>query len=128
MAAHLLQSYGSDARVVLALIDTDPLLAARMAPDLPVIFAEAAFAARYEMAMTVSDVLARRTRLSLIDRAHGLPAANDVAAMLGDALGWDVAERDLQVASYRAMVEDLHMPPAMRHRPDPVSCPRKPKA
>lgn len=109
VAAHLLRSYGSDARIVLELIDADPLLAARMAPDLPVVFAEAAFAARYEMAMTVSDVLARRTRLSLIDRAHGLPVANDVAAMLGDALGWDTAERDLHVETYRGMVEDLHV-------------------
>ncbi len=122
VAAHLLHSYGADTRVLLEMIDGDPLLAARMVPDLPVIFAEAAFAARYEMAMTVADVLARRTRLALIDRAHGLPAANDVAAMLGDALGWDAAERDLQVAAYRAAVEDLHVPPtAKREEPATVT-------
>ncbi len=72
LTAHLLQSYGSDAPLLLEMIDSDALLAARMTPDLPVIFAEAQFAARYEMAMTVEDVLARRTRLSLIDRAHGI--------------------------------------------------------
>jgi glycerol-3-phosphate dehydrogenase len=58
----------------------------------------------------VGDVLARRTRLSLIDRAHGIPAANDVAAMLGDMLGWDVAERDAQVAAFRATVGALNAP------------------
>ena len=60
--------------------------------------------------MTVEDVLARRTRLSLIDRAHGIAAAPDVAAILGDALGWDGAERARQVDDYRATVEDLHVP------------------
>lgn len=110
VAAHLLQSYGSDAPLLLEMIDNDALLAARIAPDLPVIFAEARFAARYEMAMTVEDVLARRTRLSLIDRAHGIAAAPDVAAILGDALGWDAAERARQVEIYRATVEDRHVP------------------
>lgn len=110
VAAHLLQSYGSDAPLILDMIDRDALLAARMAPDLPVLFAEALFAARYEMAMTVDDVLARRTRLSLIDRAHGINAAPDVAAILGDALGWDAAERVRQIETYRATVEDLHVP------------------
>jgi glycerol-3-phosphate dehydrogenase len=62
------------------------------------------------MAMTVEDVLARRTRLSLIDRLHGIAAAPDVAAILGDALGWDGAERARQVDDYRAKVEDLHVP------------------
>jgi len=110
VAAHLLQSYGSDAPLLLEMIDHDALLAARMAPDLPVIFAEVLFAARYEMAMTVDDVLARRTRLSLIDRAHGFAAAPDVAAILGDALGWDAAERTRQVETYRTTVADLHIP------------------
>jgi glycerol-3-phosphate dehydrogenase len=109
VAAHLLQSYGSDAPLLLEMIDNDVLLAARMTPDVPVIFAEAQFAARYEMAMMVEDVLARRTRLSLIDRAHGAAAAPDVAAILGDALGWDGAERARQVDDYRATVEDLHV-------------------
>jgi glycerol-3-phosphate dehydrogenase len=110
VAAHLLHSYGADAPLILDMIDNDALLAARMAPDLPVIFAEASFAARYEMAMTVGDILARRTRLALIDRAHGIAAAPDVAAILGDALGWDAAERTRQVETYRATVEDLHVP------------------
>lgn len=112
VTAHLLQSYGADARLLLDLIDADPLLAARMVPDLPVIFAEAAFAARYEMAMTVEDVLARRTRLSLLDRAHGADTAPDIARMLGDTLGWDDTERERQIAAYRATVTALHAPPA----------------
>lgn len=113
-AAHLLQSYGSDAPLLLEMIDRDALLAARMAPDLPVIFAEAVFAARYEMAMTVDDVLSRRTRLALIDRAHGFAAAPDVAQILGDALGWDAAARAGQVEQYRATTTDLHLPLAGR--------------
>ncbi len=115
-AAHLLQNYGSDVGRVLALIDADPLLAHRMAPDLPDIYAEVAFAIREEMALTVEDVLARRTRLSLLDRAHGINVAADVAAMMGDALGWDVAERARQIIAYRTRVEDLHVPEAVGAR------------
>lgn len=114
VADHLLHAYGSDAGDVLALVDADALLAARLVPDLPVIFAEVAHAVQSEMAMTVADVLARRTRLSLLDRARGASVAPDVAAILGDALGWDDAERARQVAHYRATVTDLHAPHEQR--------------
>ena len=107
-ADHLLHTYGAETGAVLSLIDGDPLLAKRMTPELPAIFSEVAYAVRAEMAMTVEDVLARRTRLSLLDRAHGEGVAPDVATMLGDVLGWDAAERERQVAAYRARVEDLH--------------------
>ena len=53
--------YGSDAEEIRALAQ-DPALAAQLHPDLPYIAAEVVWAARDEMARTVEDVLARRTR------------------------------------------------------------------
>ena len=74
---------------------------AGVGPALSVILAGSRFGARYEMAMSVEDVLGRRTRLSLIDWAHGMNAAPDVAAILGDALGWDAAERARRLQAER---------------------------
>ena len=56
-----------------------------------------------EMATTLDDILCRRTRAHLLDRAASLAAAPDVAALLADELGWDEATTDAQVGHYRAL-------------------------
>ncbi len=56
--------------------DEDPSLARRLYPDLPYITAEVVWAVRGEMARTVEDVVARRTRaLFLNARASHAPVA-----------------------------------------------------
>jgi glycerol-3-phosphate dehydrogenase len=55
------------------------------------------------MATTLVDVLARRTRAHLHDRAACLDAAPDVAELLARELGWTAAETARQVDEYRAM-------------------------
>ena len=55
---------------------------------LPYLRAEAVYAARHEMATTVDDVLARRTRARLQARDASAAAAADVAALLAAELGW----------------------------------------
>ena len=50
-------------------------------PGLPYLRAEAVHAVRHEMATTLDDVLARRTRAHLFDRAASLAAAPAVAAL-----------------------------------------------
>lgn len=47
------------------------------------------FAARYEFARTVEDVLARRSRLLFLDAGAAIRVANDVAEILRDELGPD---------------------------------------
>ena len=69
-------------------------------PGLPYLRAEAVYAARHEMATTLVDVLTRRTRAHLLDRAATVDAAPDVASLLAAELGWDAAERDRQLAEY----------------------------
>ena len=58
---------------------------------------------RHEMATTLVDVFARRTRAHLLDRAACLAAAPDVAALLGRELDWSADEVARQVADYRAL-------------------------
>jgi len=100
---HLASRYGSEAQLVRALIDQDRTLGDPLVPGLRYLRAEAAFAVRHEMATTVTDVLARRTRAHLQDRTACLAALQRVADLLADELGWDDATREGQVADYRAV-------------------------
>jgi len=58
------------------------------------------FAARYEMAREVEDVLARRCRLLFLDAAEAARQADAVAAILAEELGRDVdTEGFMQLAA-----------------------------
>lgn len=57
-----------------------------------------------EMALTLCDVLIRRTRLFYEALDQGLSLAGAVAARIGPALNWDEAERRRQVALYESEV------------------------
>ena len=102
---HLSGRYGTEARVVKALIAADPSLAEPLVPTLPYVRAEAVYAARYEMARTLDDVLARRTRALILARDASVVAAPDVARLLAPELGWSEEETAAQVDSYRAGAE-----------------------
>ncbi len=101
---HLTGRYGTEAEVVRALGADDPDLAAPLVPGLPYVRAEARYAVRHEMARTLDDVLSRRTRARLLARDASADSAHTVAALIGDDLGWSDAERDAQVAAYRASI------------------------
>ena len=60
------------------------------------------FAARFEMARDVEDVLARRSRLLFLDAAQAAAVADDVAALLRDELGERFDAR-ASAASFKAL-------------------------
>jgi glycerol-3-phosphate dehydrogenase len=97
---HLGAGLGTLAGGVLDLVAERPCLAERLDPELPAIQAEVVNAARNELALTVTDALARRLRLDIEAADHGIGAARTAADLLGDELGWDVAERERQVRAY----------------------------
>ena len=101
VVAHLAGRYGSETGEVLALCEADPALAQPLIAGLPYVKAEAIYSVRHEMAVTLSDVLARRTRALILDRAAAARAAPEVAALIGAELGWDTDERDRQVAQLK---------------------------
>jgi glycerol-3-phosphate dehydrogenase len=101
----LADRHGGEARVVLAMIDRSPELGEVLVPGTDYLRAEAVYAARYEMARSVTDVLARRTRALLQQREASIAVAADVAALLAPELGWDAAETDRQAADYVAVAE-----------------------
>ncbi|MGH9114591.1 MAG: glycerol-3-phosphate dehydrogenase/oxidase [Acidimicrobiales bacterium] len=98
--AHLHGRHGSEATQVKALCRDDPSLAEPLLPGLPYLKAEAVYAVRSEMALTLDDVLSRRTRAAMLDHRVAAAGAADVAALIGPELGWDPAEAARQAASF----------------------------
>ena len=107
-SGHLEGRYGTETADVLALCREDATLAETVSDSLPYIKAEAVFAARYEMAHTLDDILSRRTRARILDRDAAAQAAPAVAGLVARELGWDGAEQASQVAAFRAAVDSDH--------------------
>jgi glycerol-3-phosphate dehydrogenase len=103
--AHLADRHGGETRTLLAMIEKDPALGEPLVDGLPYLRAEAVYAARYEMARDVEDVLTRRTRARLLAREASAAAAADVADLIGPELGWTEDQKVADVAAYRAAVE-----------------------
>jgi glycerol-3-phosphate dehydrogenase len=102
---HLSNSYGTEAQAVLAMVAQDASLATRLIDDLPYIKAEVLYAVRHEMAMTLDDVLARRTSITLEDRKRGLGIVNEVAAVMAQELGWPPEQQQAMVSAFSNTIE-----------------------
>jgi glycerol-3-phosphate dehydrogenase len=107
--------YGSDAAKIRALIDGDPGLARRLHPDLPYIVAEVIWAAREEMARTVDDVLARRTRALLLNAKAAISMAPEVTRILAKELHRDETWTQQQVESFTALAAQYVATPTLTH-------------
>lgn len=97
--------YGSDANGIRSLMHDDPALAARLHPALPYTRAEVVWAASHEMARTVEDVLARRTRALFLNARAAIDMAPAVAAILAPLLGRDARWMSEQVAAFTRVAE-----------------------
>jgi len=87
----LINLFGSDAPRILRLAQDRPDLLEPLHPRLPYSKAEAVWAAREEMARSVEDILARRTRSLLLDAKAAMEAAPLVGQLLADELGQDAS-------------------------------------
>ncbi|MEP6669834.1 MAG: glycerol-3-phosphate dehydrogenase/oxidase [Chthoniobacter sp.] len=85
----LLSFYGSDAPAIRSLASKNPDLARQLDGQLPYIEAEVVWAAREEMARTVEDILARRTRALFLNAPAAVRMAPRVADILAKELGKD---------------------------------------
>jgi glycerol-3-phosphate dehydrogenase len=95
--------YGTDAAAISSLAHAQPEMARRLHPALPIIAAQVVWAARAEMARTVEDVLARRTRALFLNASAAIDMAPAVAHLLGEELDRDAAWRTRQVESFCAL-------------------------
>ena len=94
--------YGTDADAIRTLAH-DPVLAARLHPELPYIAAEVIWAARAEMARTVEDVLARHTRALFLNAQAACEMAEQVARLLAAELDHDNAWVEAQVKEFQEL-------------------------
>ena len=84
-----LSFYGSDAPVIRKLISEDATSGHPLDSQLPYLEAEVVWAARMEMARTVEDVLARRTRALFLNARAAIRMAPRVAGILAKEMGKD---------------------------------------
>lgn len=101
---HLRARYGSRAPWVALLATSSSVLLTRIDNDLQDIWAEVVFAARYEHALTVEDVLRRRLSVFRNGRHQGIDVVKQAAAILAAELGADDQRQRLWVAHYEQAV------------------------
>jgi glycerol-3-phosphate dehydrogenase len=100
-----LHVYGSDAAAIQKIIREEPALGERLHPALPCCGAEVVWAAREEMARTVEDVLARRTRALFLNARAAIAMASRVAELLARELQRDSAWQGREVESFAKVAE-----------------------
>jgi glycerol-3-phosphate dehydrogenase len=101
---HLLRRYGSAVEEVLELVAGRPELAERIPGGEEYLAAEAVYAASNEGALHLEDVLVRRTRIAMEAADRGLVAAEPVARLMAEVLGWDEERRKREVDAYETRV------------------------
>jgi len=104
-----LSVYGSDACEIRKLIDCDAALKDPLHPELPYLKAEVVWAARSEMARTVEDVLARRTRALFLDAHAALEMAPTVAELMALELDWGEAAKTKQLTAFREVASNYSL-------------------
>ncbi|NUO82406.1 glycerol-3-phosphate dehydrogenase/oxidase [candidate division KSB1 bacterium] len=92
--------YGADFLRLQQLLQEDATYAQRLHEDLPYVVGEVIWAVRNEMARTIEDVLARRTRALLLDARASIACAPQVAALMAGELRRDENWQKLQVKAY----------------------------
>ena len=102
--------YGTDAEGILALERERPELAEPLHPALPVRGSWIVWAARREMARTLDDALARRTRALFLNVRAALAMAPAAARLLAAELGRDDAWHQSQLAAFRRLATWYEVP------------------
>ncbi|MFZ9858601.1 MAG: FAD-dependent oxidoreductase [Roseiflexaceae bacterium] len=107
-----MQMYGSDAPAIRALMQENPAWANQIHADLPYTGAEVVWAVRQELARTVEDVLARRTRSILLNAPASIAAAPYVAHLIATELQHDNQWIAEQVTAYTTFAQTYLLHPA----------------
>ena len=95
---HLVYTYGSEYQKLVEDVLRQPDLACRIDPLLPVTVAEVEHAIHHEMALTLADVMGRRTELG----SMGLPsmaALQKCAGLMGREFQWSSERKQQEISS-----------------------------
>lgn len=92
---------GNDrAERVAAMAAADPALAERLVPELSYTVGDLVYAIKHEMALTLSDLLTRRTRVAFELADHGVRAAPRIVDAIAAAARWSDSAKRVQVEAY----------------------------
>jgi glycerol-3-phosphate dehydrogenase len=103
-AQHLAVKFGTRATNLLEFTREDSSLGEAIVPGESPIRAEIIYAVREEMAMTIEDVLSRRTGLQLLSWRAARDAAPATGALLARELGWNAEQERGAVQAYEAKI------------------------
>lgn len=101
-AERMIGTYGARVGMVLDLVAGDLDLSEQLVPGHEPLAAEAIWAIRHEMAMTLDDVLTRRLRLASRDREAGLDSR--ALELIASERGWSSDEELAHLRAYRRTV------------------------
>ena len=103
--------YGSDALGIQGLMQAEPGLGTPLHASLPYCGAEVVWATRFEMARSVEDVLARRTRALFLNAGAALAMAPRVAELMARELGRDETWQRTQVRAFAEVASGYQVRP-----------------
>jgi glycerol-3-phosphate dehydrogenase len=101
---HLLHRYGSCITELLRAVSDQPELARPLEGADDYLRVEVFYAAAYEGALRLDDVLTRRTRISIETFDRGVASAEPAARLMADVLGWDEDRIAAEVERYEDRV------------------------
>jgi glycerol-3-phosphate dehydrogenase len=100
IARHLVMSYGSEAAAVANQVEKNRVLGRPLIEGRPEIRAEVAHAVEREMAVRLTDVLARRLQLLHLAPGASVKVAAAVARKMRELLHWTAAREAAELAAY----------------------------
>jgi glycerol-3-phosphate dehydrogenase len=98
--------YGLDKEEILALEEDDSSLGEFVSEKLHIIKAQVVWAVREELARTVEDVLARRTRALFLDARESVRIAPQVAELMAAELGNDFEWENNQIKAFEEIAKN----------------------
>jgi glycerol-3-phosphate dehydrogenase len=123
-ARHLAEKFGTTASSVLMPTVQTPALLSGIVPHSPSILAEVLYCIRYEMAVSIEDILARRIGLQLFSWRDAIVAAPIVAQFLEDELGWSQMQTRGAVEQYTNKINRLLATVGLARQAAELSIPR----
>jgi glycerol-3-phosphate dehydrogenase len=106
-ADHLVRTYGEEAA---ALLEESPPELRRPIGNSRYLYAEILWSIRTECPATLCDLLEHRIRLALFAEGQGLSEIDSIAALAGEAAGWDQERIGGEIAAYREKVRRRYRP------------------
>jgi glycerol-3-phosphate dehydrogenase len=85
---------------IAAMIKADLTAGVCVVPHLPYTIADLRYGIESEMALTLSDLLMRRTRIAFDTRDHGVEVAAAVADAVSEVASWDKHQKSAQIDAY----------------------------